>query len=126
DPYVWAWEAEIFAHNNVDGVRDMKYLVDARTGALLRSDTGMRSLEAANPPIQTDTDLPVVATGYSQYSGTVMLGTTQHADGTFSMIDRTRGTGFNPWLHDKFWDAFGTPILDANGNPISVHGMQVI
>ena len=126
DPYVWAWEVEIYARNNVDGLRDMKYVVDARTGALLRSDSGMRMLEATNPPIQAATDVAAVANGYSQYSGTVTLTTTRHTDGTYSMIDPTRGTGFNPWLHDMFWDGNRTPILDANGNPISVHGMSII
>ncbi len=126
EPYVWAWEVEVYAHNDADGIRDMKYVVDARTGALLRSDSGLRMLEATNPPIQTGTDVPAVATGYSQYSGTVTLTTTQHADGSYSMIDPTRGTGYNPWLHDHFWDSFGNPIYDANGNPISVHGMMTI
>ena len=126
DPYVWAWEVQVYAHNDADGVRDMKYIVDARTGALLRSDSGMRMLEATNPPIQAGTDVPALATGYSQYSGTVTLTTTQHTDGTYSMIDPTRGTGYNPWLHNRFTDGFGNPVLDANGNPISVQGMLTI
>ncbi len=126
DAYVWAWEIEVYAHNRTDGVRDMKYVVDARTGALLRSDNGMRMLEATNPPIQTDTDVPAVATGYSQYNGTVTLTTTKHADGTYSMIDPTRGGGFNPLLNGHFMDMYGTPIVDANGNPISVHGMVLM
>ena len=126
DPYVWAWEVEVYAHNDADGVRDMKYVIDARTGAVLRSDSGMRMLEATNPPIQAATDVAALATAYSQYSGTVTLVTTKHVDGTYSMIDPTRGTGYNPWLHDEFWDSTGTPIYDANGNPISVHGMMTI
>ncbi len=126
DPYVWAWEVEIFANNRIDGTRDMKYVVDARTGAIMRVDTCNQSLAPANPPVQLDTDLPVVGTGYSQYSGTVPLNTTQHADGTYALIDRTRGSKYNPWLHDYFWDSNGTPILDPNGNPISVIGLQTI
>jgi Zn-dependent metalloprotease len=126
DAYVWAWEVEVYAHNGTDGVRDMKYVVDARTGALLRSDNGLRMLEATNPPIQTSTDVPAVATGYSQYNGTVTLTTTKHADGTYSMIDPTRGTGYNPYLNGGFLDWTGAPIYDANGNPISVHGMVVM
>ena len=54
------------------------------------------------------------------------LTTTKHADGTFSMIDPTRGTGYNPWLHDRFMDNNGAPVHDANGNPISVQGMVMM
>ncbi len=126
DAYVWAWEVEIFAKNQVDGIRDMRYLVDARTGALLRVDTAMQTIAPQIPPIQRDTDTAAIGTGYSQYSGTVALDTTAHADGTFSLIDRTRGSQYNPWLHDFFWDGNGDPILDANGNPVSIAGNQTM
>jgi Zn-dependent metalloprotease len=122
DAYVWAWEVEIFAKNQVDGLRAVKYLVDARTGALLRVDTAIQTIAPQIPPIQRDTDTAAVGTGYSQYSGTVALDTTAHADGTFSLIDRKRGSQFNPWMHDFLWDANGDPILDTNGNPVSVIG----
>jgi Zn-dependent metalloprotease len=126
DPTVWAWEVEIFAKNTVDGIRDMKYVVDARTGAILRVDTCMQTLAPANPPLLTSSDLPVTGTGYSQYSGTVPLSTTQRADGTYLMVDQTRGTRWNPWLHDYFWDSNGDPIHGPDGNPISVIGLQTM
>ena len=126
DAYVWAWEVELYARNGVDGIKDTKYVVDARTGAVLRSDSGMRMLEATNPPIQAGSDVAAVATGYSQYSGTVTLTTTRHADGTYSMIDPTRGTGYNPWLNGNFTDNNGSPVYDANGNPIAVQGMVMM
>ncbi|MEP6502967.1 MAG: M4 family metallopeptidase [Betaproteobacteria bacterium] len=126
DAYVWAWEVEIFARNRIDGIRDMKYLLDARTGALLRVDTGLQTLAPANPPIQLDTDVAAKGTGFSQYSGTVSLDTTAHADGSFALIDRTRGSQYNPWMHDYLWDGNGDTILDPNGNPVSVHGNMTI
>ena len=126
DPFVWAWEVEIFAKNTLDGIRDMKYLVDARTGALLRVDTATQTLAPANPPALTAADVPATGVGYSQYSGVVPLSTTQRADGTFMLVDQTRGSKWNPWLHDFFWDNTGTPILDPNGNPISVIGLQTM
>jgi len=126
DPFVWAWEVEIFARNPVDGIRDMKYLVDARTGALLRVDTATQTLAPANPPALDASDVPAVGTGYSQYSGVVPLSTTQRSDGTYMLIDQSRGSKWNPWLHDYFWDSSGVPILDPNGNPISVIGLQTM
>ena len=127
DPYVWAWEVQVFANNAADGVRDMRYVIDARTGAVLHVEDGIQHLDAPRiPHPQDDTDLAVVGTGYSQWSGTVSLNTTQHADGTFGMIDRTRGSQYNPYLHDWFVDEFGSPRLDANGNQITTHGMQVL
>jgi Zn-dependent metalloprotease len=126
DPYVWAWEVEIFARNTVDGIRDMKYLVDARTGALLRVDTATQTLAPANPPALDASDVPHTGIGYSQYSGVVPLSTTQRADGTFMLVDQTRGSKWNPWLHDFFRDANGDPILDPNGNPVSVIGLQTL
>ena len=126
DPYVWAWEVEIFARNTIDGIRDMKYLVDARTGALLRVDTCNQTLAPPNPPVLHHSDVAVTGTGYSQYSGVVPLSTTRRRDGTYMMVDRTRGTLWNPWLHDSFWDADGNPILGPDGKPISVIGLQTM
>ena len=127
DPYVWAWEVQVFANNATDGIRDMSYVIDARTGAVMHVDDGVQRLDAPRiPHPQDDTDLAVVGTGYSQWSGTVSLNTTQHADGTFGMIDRTRGSQYNPYLHDWFVDENGNPRLDANGNQITTHGMQVL
>jgi Zn-dependent metalloprotease len=124
DPYVWAWEVHLFADNRVDGVRDMSYVVDARTGAILHVRNGRQSLAPMNPPAQSDTDVAAVGTGYSQWSGVVPLDTTQHADGTFQMIDRTRGSRWNPYLHDDFYDDQGNQVLGPDGNPISVVGLQ--
>jgi len=126
DPYVWAWEVEIFARNAVDGIRDMKYVVDARTGAVLRVDTCSQTLAPANPPLLTSADVPATGAGRSQYSGTVPLSTTQRADGTFMLVDQTRGTLWNPWLHDSFMDANGDRIYGPDGNPVSVIGLQTL
>jgi Zn-dependent metalloprotease len=126
DPYVWAWEVEIFAKNTVDGIRDMKYVVDARTGALLRVDTCLQTLAPDNPPLQVASDVAVTGTGHSQYSGTVPLSTTRRADGSYMMIDRTRGSQWNPWLHDFLYDSMGDPVYGPDGNPVSVIGLQTM
>ena len=64
DPYVWAWEVQVFANNRTDGLRDVKYVIDARTGAVLRVDNCVQSLAALNPPRPEDgTDRAVVGTG---------------------------------------------------------------
>jgi Zn-dependent metalloprotease len=126
DPYVWAWEVHLFANNRLDGVRDKTYVVDARTGAVLHVHDGRQGLAPMNPPVQLPDDVAAVGTGYSQYSGVVKLDTTMHADGTFQMIDRTRGSRWNPYLHDSFYDDQGNQVLAPDGNPISVIGLQSI
>ena len=124
DPYVWAYEVHLFADNRVDGVRDMTYVVDARTGAILHVRNGRQGIAPMNPPVQLDTDVAAVGTGYSQWNGVVPVDTTMHADGTFQMIDRTRGSRYNPYLHDYFYDDQGNQVLAPDGNPISVVGLQ--
>ncbi len=126
DPYVWAYEVHLFADNRIDGVRDMSYVVDARTGAILHVRDGRQSIAPMNPPVQLDTDVAATGTGYSQWSGVVPLDTTLHADGTYQMIDRTRGARYNPYLHDYFYDDQGNQVLAPDGNPISVVGLQSI
>jgi len=127
DAYVWAYEVKAFARNAQDGLKDMTYVVDARNGAILKVMNELRGLGAPNPPAQVATDVPVKGVGHSQYSGDVTIDTTQRADGTFAMIDRTRGTSYIPFFHDYYTDfVTGAPILDELGNPISVVGLQAI
>ena len=126
DAYVWAYEVHLFANNRIDGVRDKSYVVDARTGAILHVHDGRQGIAPMNPPVQLPDDVAAVGTGYSQWSGVVPLDTTMHADGTFQMIDRTRGSRWNPYLHDYFYDDQGNQVLAPDGNPISVIGLQSI
>ena len=126
EEYVWAYEVHLFAKNRVDGLQDRLFVIDARTGAIVRITNGLQSLAPPNPPTQRPTDVAAVGSGNSQYSGVVPLDTTQHADGTFALIDRTRGSAYNPYLHDAYYDIFGNQILDADGNPIHAIGLQTL
>lgn len=126
DKYVWAYEVRALTHNKTDGLKDVRYVVDASTGAILRTDNGIKTLEAPNPPALKPTDVAVKGTGHSQYSGTVTLDTVRRADGTFALIDRTRSTKYNPFLHDWYWDIYGNLILDEDGQPISNVALQTI
>jgi Zn-dependent metalloprotease len=127
DPYVWAYDVEIFAKNPADGLQDERYVVDARTGAIMRVTNGLQSvLPTVNPPTQRPTDVAATGVGNSQYSGVVPLDTTQHQDGTFALIDRTRPTLPNPYLECCFTDVFGNQIMDADGNPIHAIGLQTL
>jgi Zn-dependent metalloprotease len=129
DPYVWAYDVHVFAKNRVDGVQDWDLVVDARTGAIMRADNGLRTLLPPNPPTQRVTDAPARGIGHSQYSGDVPIDATRHLDGTYALIDPTRGSLYNPFLHDSYYD-YSTPtptqILDADGNPIHAIGLQTL
>ena len=126
DDYVWAYEVHALTQNKTDGLKDMRYVVDANTGAILRTDTGIKTLEAPNPPNLKVTDVAVKGTGHSQYNGTVSLDTIQRADGTFALIDRTRASKYNQFLHDWYWDIYGNLILDEDGQPISNVALQTL
>jgi len=131
DPYVWAYEVHGNAQNKIDGIKSMKYVVDARTGAILHAESGMRNImPTPNPPLQDmTTDQSAVGLGHSQYNGDVNITTTKHADGTYQMIDMTRGSYVNPWLAYYITDpaSFGTlPLYDPNGNPISAVGIETM
>jgi len=126
DAYVWAYEIRALTHNKLDGLKDMRYVVDAATGAILRSDNGIKTLQAPNPPALKDSDVAVKGVGRSQYSGTVTLDTVRRADGTYALIDRTRASRYNPFLHDWYWDIYGNLIPDEDGNPISNVALQTL
>ncbi len=128
DPYVWAYDVHVLAKNSKDGLKDIRYVVDARNGSILKVVDEVRGLAEPNPPAQLDTDIAVKGIGYSQYSGTVTLDTTRRADGTYSMIDRTRGSNFVPIFNDGRYinpETF-TPYLDELGNPIAIIGLQAM
>ena len=107
-------------------LQDRLYVVDARTGAIMRVTNGMQSLAPPNPPTQRATDVAAKGIGHSQYSGDVPLDTTQHQDGTFALVDLTRASAYNPFLHDGYYDVYGNQILDADGNPIHAIGLQTL
>jgi len=92
EPYVWAYEVNLGTWNKVDGLQDVHLVIDANTGAVLRKLNNLKSQAAPGTPAK--------GTGHSQYSGDVVLDTTQSiTDGTFALKDSTRGTLPNPYFH---------------------------
>lgn len=79
-----AYYTSLMVANAHDGVMRRDYLVDAHTGAILRE---WNSLE---------TDAPSKGQGRSQYSGAVPLNTVQRDNGSYDLIDATRGTKPHP------------------------------
>lgn len=86
DPYVWAYEVRTILANRQDGHREMCYIVDGTTGAILRKWNDIQS------------DTPVQGTGASFYRGTVPLSTALAADGTYSLDALDRGTLPQPFV----------------------------
>lgn len=93
-PYVWAYQVDVFTKNRQDGITDMQYIVDAETGALLRKISNLRHQAAPQGPIGT----PAKGVGMGQYVGQVAIDTTLQADGTFALVDQTRGSKPNPYF----------------------------
>jgi len=85
-PTVWAWKVDTLVMNRLDGHRELSYVVDAATGAILRIDTGIASSS------------PATGTGHSYYRGDVSLSTTQLDDGTYELVSPLHGSLPNPFV----------------------------
>ncbi len=84
--YVWAYEVKTSLRNSLDGMKQICFIVDGDTGAILRKGNDLKSASAQG-------------TGNSLYNGTVVLSTTQSAaNSTYALTDSTRGT-----LPSPFW-----------------------
>jgi Zn-dependent metalloprotease len=79
-----AYHVSLSVANDEDGVAQRDYLIQAHSGQVIRQ---WNSLE---------TDAPAKGQGQSLYSGTVTLDTVQKEDGTFGLVDTTRGVRPNP------------------------------
>jgi Zn-dependent metalloprotease len=94
-PYVRAYEVRTFLMNRLDGHREISYVVDADTGAILRKWSEVQS------------DTPVAGTGNSYYRGVVSLGTAQAADGTFTLNSMDRGSLPQPFVAEQAFVQMG-------------------
>lgn len=94
EPYVRAYEVRTLLANRQDGHREMTYVVDADSGAILRKWNAIQPLRAAD-------DTPAQGTGQSWFRGTVPLSTAQAGDGTFSLVAKDRGTQPQPYFQSQ-------------------------
>ncbi|ATB38828.1 hypothetical protein CYFUS_004263 [Cystobacter fuscus] len=78
--YRLAWHVHTVLDNTQDGVRQTDFLLDARSGVVLKRWNSLQTAAA-------------VGTGRSQYSGEVRLDVFQNADGRYELRDTTRTLG---------------------------------
>ncbi|EPX57522.1 hypothetical protein D187_009796 [Cystobacter fuscus DSM 2262] len=78
--YRLAWHVHTVLDNTQDGVKQTDFLLDARTGRVLKRWNSLQTASA-------------VGTGRSQYSGDVKLDVFQKADGSYELRDTTRTYG---------------------------------
>lgn len=109
-----AYHVSLMVENEQDGVAQKDYLIHAHSGEVLRQ---WDSLEA---------DQPAIGTGHSQFSGTVALNTVQKTNGTYTLLDTTRGSLPHPNtgqtgnatynLNNTYPDAYqsGAAYIDAD------------
>ncbi len=93
--YVRAWEVRTFLFNRQDGHKEISYIVDADTGAILRKWSELQH------------DAPASGTGHSYYRGAVPLSTAQAADGTFALNAMDRGTLPQPFVAEQSYVQLG-------------------
>jgi len=86
---VWAWEVSTLLANRQDGLKELRYVVDAETGAILRIESGLRSATAAT------------GQGHGWYAGDVALSTTLDDDGRFTLVSPAHGTLPNPFAYEQ-------------------------
>ena len=89
--HVWAYEVTTRVSNPADGFKEMTYLVEGNTGAVLLAFDKLQSVAAGPSPFAG----PAVGTGLGFYRGTVSLDATRLADGSYVLWDTTRGTVAN-------------------------------
>ncbi|HJW31958.1 MAG TPA: M4 family metallopeptidase [Holophagaceae bacterium] len=92
EPFVWAYEVRTLLNNRKDGHKEMSYIIDATTGAVLRKWDEVQRLTADDTPVQ--------GTGHSHYRGTVPLDTVQTGDGTYSLVAKNRGHLPQPYFQE--------------------------
>jgi len=85
-PFVWAYRVHLEVRNALDGAGEWFYVVHGDTGEILRTDDLLRRATAA------------VGTGDGHFAGQVTLDTSLMNDGTYALLDTTRGTQPNPGL----------------------------
>jgi len=95
EPYVWAYQVDVFTQNNLDGVTDLRLIIDAKTGAVLKK---LNNLHTQAAPEVVLPGTPAQGFGLGQYCGQVTVDVTKAADGTFALRDSTRGTLPNPFF----------------------------
>jgi Zn-dependent metalloprotease len=91
---VWAYEVRTGLSRAADGFKEMTYIVEGNTGAVLQAFDRLESLAASPPAFSA----PAVGTGHGFYRGTVSVNTTLLADGTYLLWDTTRGSTTNASL----------------------------
>jgi Zn-dependent metalloprotease len=115
EPFVWAYEVKTRLQNEQDGLKQLTYYIDGRSGRILR----------VNDAIEHQAVTPATGTGRGYYNGTVAIPTSLMLDGTYAMYDPTRGTLPNPNLQgytpdESGWSATGLQAWyeqnDADGN----------
>lgn len=82
---VYAYQVTVLAKNKQDGLAEVRYVIDADTGTILRKDNELKTART-----------PIVGTGHSQYSGEVSINTLQEEDGSYTMQDGVNGTAAHP------------------------------
>ncbi|MBK7295051.1 MAG: M4 family metallopeptidase [Holophagaceae bacterium] len=115
EPFVWAYEVKTRLQNEQDGLKQLTYYIDGRSGKILR----------VNDAIERQAVTPSTGTGKGYYNGTVAIPTSLMLDGTYALYDPTRGTLPNPNLQgytpdESGWSATGLQAWyeqnDADGN----------
>jgi Zn-dependent metalloprotease len=94
--HVWAYQVTLGTMNREDGVRELRYVVDGSTGAILHVSNQVKSL--ASFPLTTATPAPGTGTGL--YTGSVNLDTSVDENGMSWLWDQARGTAPLPFLRD--------------------------
>ncbi len=110
--HVWAYEVTLGTRNAQDGVRELRYVVDGATGAILHVSNQVKSL--TDYPLPGASTSQVTATGL--YTGAVNLDASVDENGLSWLWDQTRGTAPLPFLRD----------IGASGYPGASTGLMML
>jgi len=86
DAFVLAYEVKTLLANKQDGHKEITFIIDANTGAVLRKRNALQG------------DSPAQGTGTSFYKGAVSLSTAKATDGSYALKAMDRGTLPQPYV----------------------------
>jgi len=89
EAYVQAYEVKTLLSNAKDGHKEINFIIDATTGAILRKWNAVQG------------DSPAAGTGKSFYRGDVLLSTAKAADDTFALRATDKGSLPNPFVYEQ-------------------------
>lgn len=113
-PPTLAYQVRLLGVKRDSTPTDMRYLIDARSGALLSKWDTVQHAEPGGGGVGCTGGVAAKGTGQSLYQGTVDLDTTKCGASYFQLLDKTRGGGYTVDMAGIQSTAAGVLVTDTD------------